>query len=117
MTGKLSPQDKIKRVRSVLLDVAAAKKFSSITYEDLAQLLDFEVGLWSDVLDPVSAEQKKNRLPDITFLVVRKDTLYPGKIDGVPIRDVPSKEQMSRVSEEVDEIIRVYNPGARNYYS
>ncbi len=117
MTGKLSPQDKIKQVRSVLLDIAAARKFSSVTYEDLAKSLDFEIGLWSDVLDPISEEQKKRRLPDITFLVVRKDTLYPGKIDGVPIKDMPSKEQMNRVREEIDEIIRVYNPGARNYYS
>jgi hypothetical protein len=114
MGGNLSLQDKINRVRDYLLRVASAKPFKYVTYEQLAKSVEFEMS-WSQILDPISESEKQKA--DITFLVVRKDTLYPAKIDGIVVKGNPTKEQMDRVKDEVDRIIKNYNPEARNYYS
>ena len=51
-------------------------------------------GPWKPVLDTIALEEKDKHLPDITFLVVRKDTGYPGQIGFVRAKDLSENKRI-----------------------
>ena len=74
-----------------------------------------ERGVWALTNAGEKSLRKKKGLPDITFLIVRKDSGYPGQI-GFTRRKTPGAKQKVQAREEVQAIIDKYNPGAANPY-
>ncbi len=66
-----------------------------------------------DVLDLIASEETKANRPDLTVLIVRKDTRYPGQIDGKLTRKLTLIDKV-RARAKLQEVIDVYNPGAFN---
>lgn len=66
-----------------------------------------------EVLDLIADEEKAAGRPDITVLLVRKDTGYPGQIDGKKTRH-PKPAEKQRARQKLQDVIDLYNPGAHN---
>ncbi|MEI7774744.1 MAG: hypothetical protein WCK17_08200, partial [Verrucomicrobiota bacterium] len=65
------------------------------------------------LLDYIAEEQAASGLPDITVIVVRADTGFPGQIEGKKTQN-PTIEQKRRARAKMQEVLDKYNPGAAN---
>jgi hypothetical protein len=72
-------------------------------------------GPWAPVLDTLALEETNKGLSDITFLIVRRDTGYPGQIGFVKAKK-PTQKQRDLARHKIQEVIDKYNPGTRNPY-
>jgi hypothetical protein len=117
MAPKVQYIEKASLIRRELLKCAAAQPMEFPTYTEFGKRVGIpHQGPWAPVLDTIALEEKNNGLPDITFLIVRRDTGYPGQIGFVRAKK-PTLKQMERASVEVQRIIDKYNPGTPNPYA
>jgi len=108
--------DKQDLIRSAL--VKRAQEGSRIlTYTQLGKIVDVPArGPWKQILDFIALGEKRQGLPDITFLVVNKRTGYPGQIGFRPAAP-PTAEQKALAAKELQKVIDHYCPGAKNALS
>jgi hypothetical protein len=81
MTGKIPHIERIEDIRLSLVNVARQRQ--TITYATLAGKLGMKSpqGPWKAVLDELSKRETADGRPDITYILVRKGTGYPGQIE------------------------------------
>jgi hypothetical protein len=108
------------QIRAELLKCAKAQPIEMCFYGDFAtQRLGLPrhppPGWWKKVLDQIAVEEKQQGRPNITFLLKRKDTGYPGQI-GLKKAETPSPQQMAQARDELQRLIDEYSPGSRNPY-
>jgi hypothetical protein len=85
-------------------------------YSDFAPRVGMSArGPWKKVLDEISREETEKELPDITFLLKRKSTGYPGQIDFKKA-ETPDVQQKIWARKKLQEVIDKYNPGSLNPY-
>ena len=114
MVPKIPHSDKKDLIRSELLKCATATPMQFPTFRALAARAGMPIqGPWKPILDVVSAEERNQGLPDITFLLLNRHTRYPMQIGPVRSND-PTPEQRERARREVQKIIDRYNPGTPN---
>jgi hypothetical protein len=77
--------------------------------------LNAQSTVWKPALDEISKQQALQNLPDITFLVRRKDTGLPGQI-GFNKAEKPTPEQVKFARGKLQEVWDKYCPGAHNPY-
>jgi hypothetical protein len=114
MSKKIRHIDKKHIIHAGLLGAIKAKPIKKIYYGEFgAKTSTGPRGPSKEVLDLIANEEKAAGRPDITVILVRKDTGYPGQIDGRETRQ-PTPPQRQRAREKMQEAIDAYNPGARN---
>ncbi len=114
MVPKIPHSDKKDLIRSELLKCATATPMQFPTFRAFAARVGMPIqGPWKPILDVVSAEERNQGLPDITFLLLNRHTRYPMQIGPVRSNDL-TPEQRERARREVQKIIDRYNPGAPN---
>lgn len=102
------------KIRDELLKCAQACPMEILFYSDFAPRVGMSArGPWKKVLDEISREEAEKGLPDITFLLKRKDTGYPGQIDFKKA-DIPDGQQKLWARAKLQEVIDYYNPGSLN---
>ena len=67
--------DLISRVRDVL--GACAKERKTITFGEIEKRVGQKIAAWKKVLDPIRADCMTSGLPDLTAIVIYKETGYP----------------------------------------
>ncbi len=72
-------------------------------------------GPWKKVLDEISQEETEKKLPDLTYLLKKKATGYPGQIEFKNAQ-VPDAQQKLQARKKLQEVIDKYNQGALNPY-
>ena len=103
-------------IRTELLKCAHARPMEILFYSDFAPRVKMSArGPWKKVLDEISREETEKGLPDITFLLKRKSTGYPGQIDFKKA-ETPDIQQKLRAREKLQEVIDKYNCGSLNPY-
>jgi hypothetical protein len=104
-------------IRSELVKLARAKPLLTECYSHFGNRTNTKPrGPSKAVLDLIAEEEKAAGRPDLTVLLVRKVRSgigYPGQIDGVLVRN-PTQRQKDRAAQKLQEVIDVYNRGARN---
>ncbi len=88
--------------------VERAREGNTITYKVLGIVLGIPPrGPWKPILDALSLEETKAGRPDITYLVVRARTGYPGQIDFMRAEPL-SNEQKASADNKIQDV--------RDYY-
>ena len=83
MPATIPHADKRAAIRAELVKRAKAKE--TITYGRLGAIVGIPgMGPWKPILDDMGQEETEAGRPDITYLVVRRSTGYPGQIDFQP---------------------------------
>jgi hypothetical protein len=114
MTKKIRHLDKKDIIHAGLLGAVKAKPIKKIYYGEFgAKTNTGPRGPSKEVLDLIASQEMAAGRPDITVILVRRDTGYPGQIDGLETGK-PKQSQMQRAREKMQEVIDAYNPGARN---
>ncbi|HTB00963.1 MAG TPA: hypothetical protein VK804_10850 [Bradyrhizobium sp.] len=114
MIKKIRHLDKKGIIHAGLLDAIKAKPIKKIYYGEFgARTQTGPRGPSKQVLDLIADEEKAAGKPDITVILVRRNTGYPGQIDGKETKK-PTDAQKRRAHEKMQEAIDAYNPGARN---
>jgi hypothetical protein len=67
--------DLIARVRTVLEDSARAGR--TISFAEIEKRLEERIGAWSKVLDPIYEDCINKGHPDLTCIIIYKETGYP----------------------------------------
>ncbi len=106
------------KIRDFLLRAATTKPFRLVTYGEMAAALDIHIRAASNkrMLDKIAREELAKGLPDITFILVRKNTRYSGQIGFKP-SPTPSDDQKRMAREALQAVIDLYNPNSCNPYS
>jgi hypothetical protein len=113
--ARLPYLDKKDLIRSALVK-RARERAHILTYTELGRIVDIPArGPWKRILDFIAVEEKRQGLPDITFLVVNKRTGYPGQI-GFKRADPPTPEQKALAGKELQKVIDHYCHGAKNAF-
>jgi hypothetical protein len=106
MVGRVPYEDRIGDIRRVLIEQARAR--TKITYGKLGLALGIPArGPWKAVLDELSHAEKAAGRPDITYLVVKASTGYPGQI-GFKLADPLSDEQRILADATINEVREYY---------
>ncbi|MBX5175327.1 hypothetical protein HJB77_03325 [Rhizobium lentis] len=63
-----------------------------------------------DMLDAIAAEERHQKRPDLTYMLVNKKWLYPSQIDG-QLALPPTARQRQLAYEEMVKIIKEYRGG------
>jgi len=114
MAKKIRKLDKKDVVHAGLLKAVKAKPPVKIYYGQFgAKTSTGPRGPSKDLLDLIADEEKAAGRPDITVILVRRNTGYPGQIDGKESKR-PTSAQRQRAREKMQDVIDAYNPGARN---
>jgi hypothetical protein len=114
MAKKIRHIDKKDLIHAELLKAIKANPIKKIYYGELgAKTNSGPRGPSKEVLDCIAEEEKAAGRPDITVILVRRDSGYPGQIDGRQTKK-PTPTQMQRAREKMQEAIDAYNPGERN---
>ncbi|MCK9913069.1 hypothetical protein MXD81_28215 [Microbacteriaceae bacterium K1510] len=114
MPKKIRQIDKRDLVQSEIMKAVRADPLRTITYSELGAITDTGPrGPSKDLLDYIADQQTLAGLPDITVIVVRRDSGYPGQIDGKKT-EKPTTEQKQRARAKMQEVIDKYNPGVNN---
>jgi hypothetical protein len=114
MGRKIPHIEKKELIRTELLKCARAKPIEILSYSDFGRRVQIVPrGPGKKLLDLIAREQNERQRPDITVLLVRKDSGYPGQIDGIRSKN-PTPQQKIRAREKLREVIDVYNRGAPN---
>jgi hypothetical protein len=67
--------DLIPKVRDVLVEAARAGK--TISFGEIERRLGERIGAWNKILDPIYQDCMANGYPDLTAIVIYKETRYP----------------------------------------
>jgi hypothetical protein len=114
MPKKVRQIDKLDLVQSEIMKTVRASPLRPITYSELGAITATGPrGPSKELLDYIADQQQLAGLPDITVIVVRSDTGYPGQIDGKKT-EKPTTEQKRRARAKMQEVIDKYNPGVHN---
>jgi len=114
MPKKVRQIEKLEIVQSEIMKAVRAIPLRPITYSQLGEITATGPrGPSKELLDYIADQQKLAALPDITVIVVRSDSGYPGQIDGQKT-EKPTIEQKRRARAKMQEVIDKYNPGAHN---
>jgi hypothetical protein len=98
MAGKIVYGNRKDAIRAELLRLA--REGRTIFYTQLGEAVDIPArGPWKPVLDEISREETASGLPDITFLVINKQTGLPGQIGFKPAK--PPTPEQRRMADEV----------------
>lgn len=105
-------------IQDFLLRAATTKPLKLVAYSEMADALGIHVMAASNkqILDKIAREQLAKGLPDITCLLIRKNTRYSGQIGFKP-STTPSDDQKRRAKEALQAVIDLYSPGSPNPYS
>lgn len=106
-------EDRKSEILSALRTLAEAHPIRVKTYTEFGMLFDPTIparGPWKGILDMIAQEEVANGRPDITFLVVGKETGYPSQI-GFQEAQPPSPAQKKQAREEFDKIVAFYGGG------
>jgi hypothetical protein len=115
MAKKIRHIDKKDLIRAELMKCIRSRPIKKAYYGDIGLLTETGPrGPSKAVLDFIA--EKAKGLPDITVILVRKDTGYPGQIDGKKIEKPTSNERL-RIQQKCQQVIDKYNPGAVNPFS
>lgn len=94
--------DRESEIRAALLQCARAGQ--TIYYGDLGKQLGIPVrGPWKPVLDKIGREERRAGRPDITYLVISKQTGLPGQIEFEVAK--PPTPQQRRTAADVQEAV------------
>jgi hypothetical protein len=114
MARKIRHIDKKDAIRAELMKLARAKPLAAVCYSDFGKVTDTRPrGPSKEVLDIIAKEEAAAGRPDITVLLVRKDTGYPGQIDGKRTKR-PKPQDIVRARQKLQDVIDRYNRGANN---
>jgi len=114
MAKKVRHIEKKDIIRAELMKCVRAKPLKRIYYGEFGVLTTTGPRCPSkDVLDLIANEEIAAGRPDITVILVRKDTGYPGQIDGRETK-MPTLQDRARAREKMQGVIDTYNVGARN---
>ena len=64
-------------------------------------------GPWKPVLDEIAREETASGRPDITFLVINKQTGFPGQIGFKPAKP-PTREQRQIADDAIAKVFAYY---------
>lgn len=88
--------------------VKLAKGRKKMNFTQFGELLGIPTkGPWRPILDKISRQERAANRPDITYLVVRKRTGYPGQID-FEISTTPSAVQKAAADKMFKDIFAYY---------
>lgn len=106
MDTKIPYEDKEDEIREALKKLARSGK--KLDYRKFGELVGIATqGPWKPILDRISLKESAAGPPDITYLVVRKRTGYPGQIGFEP-STTPSAAQKAIADEEFKRIFACY---------
>jgi len=98
--------DRKEAIRAEL--IRRAKQTCTIYYSELGELVGIPAqGPWKPVLDEIGREERSNGRPDITFLVINKQTGLPGQIGFKPAKP-PTLEQRRTADSEIQSVFDYY---------
>jgi hypothetical protein len=107
VAGKIPYGDRKGAIVAVLLRCARQKR--TIFYGALGKEVDVPSrGPWKAVLDEIAREETANGRPDITFLVINKQTGFPGQIGFKPAKP-PTPEQRRIADDAIEKVFAYYN--------
>jgi hypothetical protein len=94
-------------IRVALINCAFDRK--TIFYRDLAPLVGMSAqGPWKPILDEIALEETSQGRPDFTYLVINKQSGFPGQIGFEPAKP-PSAKQRKRADEEIAKVFSYYS--------
>lgn len=98
--------DRKEAIRAHLQRCAEAGE--TIFYAKLGEALGIPVrGPWKPVLDEISREETSSGRPDLTYLVINKQTGLPGQIGFEPAKP-PTPEQREQAHKAIHEVFAHY---------
>ena len=114
MAKKIPHIEKKEFIRSELLKCARAKPIEILSHSNFGRRVQIlPRGPEKALLELIASEERAHMCPDITVLLVRKDSGYPSQIDGARSKN-PTPQQKARARQKLQEVIDVYNPGTPN---
>jgi hypothetical protein len=106
MAGKIPYLDRKSAIIAALSQCARQRR--TIFYGELGQQVDVPArGPWKAVLDEIAREETANGRPDITFLVINKQTGFPGQIGFKPAKP-PTREQRKIADDAIEKAFAYY---------
>jgi hypothetical protein len=101
--------DLIPRVRAVLADSARAGK--TITFGDIERRVGEKIPAWNKVLDPIYEDCRAQGHPDLTAIIIYKETGYPPFFsDGGEARSKRfNPNNLRQVGRWQEEVARVFS--------
>jgi hypothetical protein len=95
------------QIRAEILRCAVAGK--TIYYSDLGRVLGIPAkGPWKPILDLIGEEERAKGMPDLTYLVVSKETGLPGQI-GFRLAKPPTPEQRALAEDTISKVFAYYS--------
>ena len=102
MAGKIPYLDRKAAIIAVLVRCARSRR--TIHYGELGGEVDVPSrGPWKPILDDIAREETSSGRPDITFLVINKQTGFPGQIGFKPAKP-PTREQRKIADDEIEKV-------------
>ena len=97
MAKKIPHIEKKELIRSELLKCARAKPIEILSYSNFGRRVQIlPRGPGKALLELIASEERADMCPDITVLLVRKDSGYPSQIDGACSKNpTPAKSACS----------------------
>jgi hypothetical protein len=112
MAGKIPYLERKDRIIGVLRECSRQRR--TIFYGELGRKVDVPArGPWKAVLDEIAREETANGRPDITYLVINKQTGFPGQIGFKPAKP-PTPEQRKIADDEIEKVYAYYRRGLSN---
>jgi hypothetical protein len=106
MPKKIPYRDKKDAILEVLLE--CAQQGQTIFYGDLGIKVGVPTrGPWKPILDEIAREETTSGRPDITFLVINRQTGLPGQIGFKPAKP-PTPEQRNIADDEIKRVFAYY---------
>ena len=101
--------DLIPRVRAVLEDSARVGK--TITFGEIERKIGVKIGAWNKVLDPIYEDCRTQGHPDLTAIIIYKETGYPPFFsDGGEARSKRfNPNNLRQVGRWQEEVARVFS--------
>jgi hypothetical protein len=107
MDTKIPYEDREDEIRLALVRMAKGRQ--KLDYTNFGALVGIPTrGPWKPILDKISLKETAAQRPDITHLVVRKRTGYPGQIK-FKRSTTPSAAQKAIADEEFKKIFACYS--------
>jgi hypothetical protein len=106
MAGKIPYIDRKPAIIATLSQCARQRQ--TIFYGELGQKVDVPPrGPWKPVLDDIAREETANGRPDVTFLIINKQTGFPGQIGFKPAKP-PTREQRQIADDAIPKVFAHY---------
>lgn len=110
MAGKIPHIGRKSAIVATLL--RCARQRQTIFHGELGREVDVPArGPWKPVLDEIAREEVANGRPDITFLVISRQTGLPGQIGFKPAKP-PTPDQRRMADDVIQNVFAYYLPSA-----